>query len=141
MITKTRHIIKENIGKNILLLLFLAFSWSYIRDQIMVEVIFSDKALAGDVLVAVSIIIVTACFGNFAFTYERTKLSDSLSRYLAHVCTGLLMLIIGLSLITASFLTEILVGEVFVLQSSFVLLYIASILYDFWDIERCTLES
>ncbi|MDF2378845.1 MAG: hypothetical protein P1V18_01305 [Candidatus Gracilibacteria bacterium] len=136
----TRLAILENIVKNLILLLILVFTYPYIKDQILIEKIISNPSLAGDVLVAVSIITVTACFGNFAFTYERTRLKNFYSRFLAHTCTGLLMLIIGMSLLIANFLTKALVGEIVVLQISFMLLYIASILYDFWDIERCTIK-
>ena len=96
----------------------------------------SDTSLAGDILVAVSILAVTACFGNFAFTYERVKIQKWSHRLLAHCTTGALMLLIGISLEMVSILSSIIMGSFFWLNASLILLYIASILYDFWDLLR-----
>ncbi|MFA5995607.1 MAG: hypothetical protein WCW27_04820 [Patescibacteria group bacterium] len=82
---------------------------------------------------------VTACFGNFAFTYERVNCKNVWQRYLAHVTTVLLMLIIGISLELTAILTKLLIGErLIILDITLLLLYLASILYDFWDLLRAT---
>ena len=92
-------------------------------------------------LVAVSILSVTACFGNFAFTYERVKQKETASRLLAHATTGLLMLLIGLSLEMTSAIMGLLMGKFLIFDVSLAVLYLASVLYDFWDLKRADLES
>ena len=101
--------------------------------------IVSDKAVVGSLLAAVSILAVTACFGNFAFTYEKIKRDSFGSRLLAHTTTGLLMLLIGMSLEMTSVLASLLVGEFYIFNLSLLILYAASVLYDFWDLKRTEL--
>jgi len=95
----------------------------------------TDLPLAGDVLVAVSIIAVIACFGNFAFTYEKVGASVR-HRLIAHLLSGILMYVIGVSLIFTHFLLAFLMGPFFVVDLALALLYVASVLYDFWDLFR-----
>ena len=135
-----KKIIQENILKNILLLIILGLSYNPIQDFILNnQKLLGDNALAGDFLVAVSILAVTACFGNFAFTYEKTKEKKQLNRLLAHSTTGLLMLLIGIALIMTSALGKILIGNFPALNISLLILYVASVLYDFWDLEKIKL--
>lgn len=126
--------IKENIIKNVLILLgMLLFYW-------LIQDFFSSAEIAennvGNILVAVSIIIVTACFGAFAFTYEKAFMESPPQRYLAHCTTGLLMLIIGLSIICTHFLIGRLMQHYFFIDWILILLYSSVILYDFWDLLR-----
>ena len=97
--------------------------------------------MLGSLLAAVSILAMIACTGNFAFTYEKVNLRNFGLRFLAHAITGTLMLFIGLSLEMTSVLVELLVGKFFIFDLSLVVLYIASILYDFWDMNRANLSS
>lgn len=90
----------------------------------------------GNLLVVVSILAVTACFGNFAFTYEKVETKDRSGRLLAHFTTGLLMLLIGLSLEMTAVLAGLIIGNFFIFNVSLIVLYISSVLYDFWDLKR-----
>jgi len=83
---------------------------------------------------AVSIVAVIACFGNFAFTYEKVNIKKKDQRYLAHLTTGLLMLIIGISLIFSTILISTIMGPFILVNITFALLYLACVLYDFWDL-------
>jgi len=128
-----KRIYKENIAKNGLLVVLLLVLFPVVANSLKS---LSDVSRVGNLLVATSILAVTACFGNFAFTYERVKLENKFSRYWAHATTGLLMLLIGLSLEFSSVLCGKLVGKVVMLDIAWVLLYMASVMYDFWDLQR-----
>lgn len=135
-----KNVIVENIIKNILILLLLVPAYYHIQSVFSPSA-FLDKSVLGSVLVAVSILSVTACFGNFAFTYERVRQRETASRLLAHATTGLLMLLIGLSLEMTSVIVGLLIGKFLIFDASLVILYSASVLYDFWDLKRSDLES
>lgn len=130
----------ENIVKNVVILLLLVPAYFHIQS-VFSPGTFLDKSVLGSVLVAVSILSVTACFGNFAFTYERVKQKETTSRLLAHLTTGLLMLLIGLSLEMTSAIMGLLMGKFLIFDASLVVLYIASVLYDFWDLNRAYIDS
>jgi hypothetical protein len=134
-----KHTLLENIIKNCAILVLLAPAYIYIQSAFSSNPLM-DKATLGSVLVAVSILSVTACFGNFAFTYERVKQKDAASRILAHATTGLLMLLIGLSLEMTSVIMNLLMGKFAMFDLGLVVLYIASVLYDFWDLKRADLD-
>jgi len=123
----------QNLIKNIILLILLMFSYFEVT-KFFSEVNVENNS--GDMLVAVSIIAVIACFGNFAFTYEKTLKHKKSSILLVHLTTGLLMFIVGISVIMGADLTGYLVGQHYLIQGTWYLLYLASILYDFWDLER-----
>jgi hypothetical protein len=130
------NFIQMNITKNILLLLILTLLYYPIKSQIMLSNISSNLNLVGDVLVAVSILAVIACFGNFAFTYEKVNYKNKLQLLLANLTTGTLMLVIGLSLIYTNFLVELLMGPSLFIPLILILIYFACILYDFWDLSK-----
>ncbi len=125
----------ENVAKNIIIIVILIFTQLNIQSSLggLVNI---DKSILGSLLVAVSILSVTACFGNFAFTYEKTEHRNEKSRYLSHMTTGLLMLLIGLSLEMTSVIVTLLIGNFFIFDLSLIILYSASVLYDFWDLAR-----
>lgn len=126
----------DNVIKNVLVLFCLVLSYEPIRSAIATSSVVADAGKLGSLLVAVSILGVTACFGNFAFTYEKIEKNKPSMLVLAHFTTGLLMLVIGMSLEMTSVLVEILMGKFALFDLSLVFLYIASILYDFWDVQR-----
>jgi hypothetical protein len=130
------NFIKMNITKNILLLLILTLLYYPIKSQIILSNISSNLNLVGDMLVAVSILAVIACFGNFAFTYEKVNYKNKLQLLLANLTTGTLMLVIGLSLIYTNFLVELLMGPSLFIPLILILIYFACILYDFWDLSK-----
>ncbi|MBU2542019.1 hypothetical protein KJ785_00465 [Patescibacteria group bacterium] len=127
-------IAKENLIKNLLIILLLIIFYFPIKNCLLVSNLVTDTASAGDILVATSILAVIACFGNFAFTYEKIKINNNFEKYLAHVTTGLLMLVIGISLILTSILTSFIMGHFFVIDLVLIMLYIACIGYDYLDV-------
>lgn len=135
-----KNALVENIIKNIVIFILLIPAYFHIQS-IFSPGTFFDKSVLGSVLVAVSILSVTACFGNFAFTYERVKQKETSSRLLAHATTGLLMLLIGLSLEMTSVIVGLLIGKFLIFNASLVVLYSASVLYDFWDLNRADIDS
>lgn len=129
-----KKVLLENTIKNFLIILVLIFTYPQIQTFFSNKVL--DTSVIGNLLVAVSILAVTACFGNFAFTYEKVEHRNLISRLLAHITTGLLMLLIGLSLEMTSVLSALLVGDFFIFNLSLLILYVTSVLYDFWDLSR-----
>lgn len=129
----------ENLAKNILILLLLIPTYLETNSFLTSSSFSSDKSVIGSLLVAVSILAVTACFGNFAFTYEKVDERRLSSRLLAHFTTGSLMLLIGMSLEITSLLTNLLVGNFVIFNLSLMILYMTSVLYDFWDLKRAAL--
>jgi len=127
-------IIKENRIKNVLLIVILIFLFIPIQDYLISKDL--NNADAGTILVATSIIAVIACFGNFAFTYEKINIKSASHRYLAHLTTGLLMLVIGISLLFTDILISFIIGRFFIIDVTLALLYIACVGYDSWDILR-----
>lgn len=129
----------ENLIKNVIILILLVPTYSSIQNFVLSSNI--DQTSAGSLLVAVSILAVTACFGNFAFTYEKVNQKDTSSRMLGHATTGLLTLLIGISLEMTAVLAAVLIGDFIVFNISLVILFFASILYDFWDLKRAEVNS
>ena len=76
------------------MLLILLISYYPIKINILSSNLHANISLAGDILVAISILAVIACFGNFAFTYEKVDFKNKLQVLMGHLTTGLLMLIL-----------------------------------------------
>ncbi len=131
-----RKIIKENLIKNVILIILLIIIYFPTQNYLLNSNLVADKALAGDILVAASIIAVIGCFGNFAFTYEKINVKKTSQRFLAHFTTGLLMLAIGISLIFTAILISFIMGHFILVDIVLLLLYVACIGYDFWDLLR-----
>lgn len=130
-----KRILWENLVKNLLLLPVLAFAYFEI-ERFFGGLSSVDSGVLGSILVAVSILAVTACFGCFAFTYEKVEHTNTAWRFLGHTTTGLLILLIGLSLEMTSVLFNMLVGNFYIFNLSLGLLYLTVVLYDFWDLKR-----
>ena len=128
--------IKENILKNTTLVILLIFLYLPIKELLSNISANPNKSTIGDFLVFISIIAVIACFGNFAFTYEKINEKITLQRYIAHFVTGILMLLIGISLIFSAGLISILIGHFILIDIILILVYIACVGYDFWDLFR-----
>lgn len=131
-----KAIIRENLIKNIILAVLLIVIYFLAKYHLTNSDIANDKASAGDILIAASIIAVTACFGNFAFTYEKIDAKSTFQRILAHFTTGLLMLVIGTSLILTGILMSFIMGHSILVDIILIALYTACIAYDFWDLLR-----
>ena len=90
-----------------------------------------------DFLFLISIMLVTACFANFAFSYEYSILETWWMRLISHLTTFLFMLLIGLLLLAMAIAIEIIHPNLYELVRSFcLLLYFSCALYDFWDLFR-----
>ncbi len=55
---------------------------------------------------------------------------------MAHLLSGILMYVIGVSLIFTRVLLSFIMGPFVFVDLALVLLYAASVLYDFWDLYR-----
>ena len=118
-----KNIIWENIVKNILVFIILIPAYLEIQNFFLNSSFSSDKSIVGSLLVAVSTLAVIACFGNFAFTYEKVANQNSIWRIVSHLTTGLLMLIIGLMLGMTAVLTKLLIGDFFLFDLTLFTLY------------------
>src|SRR3989338_9595490 len=118
-------IVRENFFKNFIVVALLALLYPIIHNDLVHSIVSTDKVLAGNILIAISIIAVTACFGNFAYTYERINEKNIFERYLAHLTTGLLMLVIGASLIFVGILISFIMGHFILFDFLLIILYIA----------------
>ena len=129
-------IMKEAIMKNIIILVMLGMFYFPINDYLLASNLANDKSSAGNIFVGTSIIAVIACFGCFAFTYEKINEKKTYQRYLAHFTTGVLVLAIGISLIFTSKLITIIMGHFILVDVTLVLVYLGCVGYDFWDVLR-----
>ncbi|HBU06629.1 MAG TPA: hypothetical protein DEB09_00935 [Candidatus Magasanikbacteria bacterium] len=125
--------IKQNIVKNILVLLLAICSYPIILNS-LTQIKFEQT---NDFLLTISMILVTVCFANFAFTYEKSKLQTRGGALLAHCATGVFMLLTALLLESISIAFKVVYPTFYFIISGFsILLYIGVILYDFWDLMR-----
>ena len=131
-----QRIIKENIVKNIILIPLLITFYFLIRDFLVAGGLHLDKTSAANLLLTTSIIAVIACFGNYAFTYEKINPDKLIQKIIGHGTTFLLMLVIGISLIFTSILTEFIMGKFWIWDLSLIILYLSSVGFDFWDLSR-----
>lgn len=136
-----RRLVRETAAKNLVLLTTLAAAYPSVAGFLRDAVPRSGPGTAGSLLVAVSILAVIACFGNFAFSYEYVDLRHAGWRYLAHATSGILMLVIGLSLEICAVLTSLVIGSFPLLEASWALLYVASALDDVLDVHRAWIRG
>ncbi|TSC77244.1 MAG: hypothetical protein G01um101431_427 [Parcubacteria group bacterium Gr01-1014_31] len=134
---KTNHpefvvIVRANILKNLLALVVALLLTPGIAVSLRSSLTSQN---VGDFLVVLSILLVTVCFANFAFSYEhlpRGFLQELLA--LAHAATFLFMLLMGVLLIAVTVVIQIAYPTMFLLALGFnALLYLAMMLYDLWD--------
>ena len=131
-----RSILKENLIKNVLLIIIFIILYFPINSYLMNSIIATDKSLAGDVIIVISLVSVIACFGNFAFSYEKINQVSAPQRLLGHFTTGILMLVIGITLIFLALLVSIIVEHSIIIDLTLVILYLGCVGYDFWDLFR-----
>ncbi len=124
-------ILKENIVKNVILIILFILLYNPIL-RIVAPISGADL---GTLSMIVSILILGSMFGNFTFSYDRSNLKNVYERYLAHLTTGILMFTMGLLFeFTVAITINIGLGNNFLPIT--VLIYIAMIGYDFWDLLR-----
>ncbi len=131
-----KKLVIENIIKNVFIALALFWTYFPMKEFLMNAPACKDLTVVGNLLVAVSIIAVTACFGHFAFSYENTNMKRDSSRLIAYLVTVFLMTTIGMALEMTIILVRILVGEYYMWNMVLLFLYTALVLYDFWDLQR-----
>ncbi len=123
--------IQENILKNLIVIVLAALFFP-LQFRAFAAV---QPDQISDLLLVLSVLLVTVCFANFAFTYEKSKLKIPSSRLLAHISTFIFMLLIALMLEG----TVLAVNAVYpsftgIITIYSVLLYVGVVLYDFWDL-------
>ncbi len=129
--------LRDNILKNIVVLIISLFFFQQLHTFMTTNTALnSNVSITGNILIATSIIAVIACFGNFAFTYEKVSPHKKAQSLFAHFTTGLFMLIIAISLFITKELFIIMLGHFFVLDLFLILVYLSCVFYDFWDLFR-----
>lgn len=126
-------IVWENIFKNGLILVIILATWPSISNKV------SSLANLGfdNLLTVLSILLVTVCFANFAFSYENSFMESFGVRLISHLATFLFLLltawliIVLYEVVRISFPTLAHPALIFS-----ILLYLAIVLYDFWDLFR-----
>ncbi len=125
--------IKGNIIKNIVVLI-IGFALYAPIESALSQIKYEQT---NDFLLLISMLLVTVCFANFAFTYEKSHMSTKLGRLLAHFSTGVFMLLIALMLESITLAVKVVYPSFYTMILGFsVLIYIGIILYDFWDLLR-----
>ena len=125
--------IKENAIKNLIVLICCFLFYPNLQNGL------SDisSEVMGNFLLTISIFLVTVCFANFAFTYEKININSLGSRLLAHSATFLFLLLTALLLETMTIAIGIVYPSIYGIAIIFsVLLYLSIFLYDIWDLFR-----
>lgn len=128
-----KTLIKENLIKNLLVIICAAFGYGFIVDSVGGV----DVLQSGNLFSIISMLLVVVCFANFAFTYEKSKMNSLYSRLLSHACTFILFLLLAYLLIALVTSVKVFMPSLNSLTIWFsVLIYVAVVLYDFWDVLR-----
>jgi hypothetical protein len=123
--------IKENLIKNIIIIIGALLFYPVITNAILKI----QTEQISNFLLVISMLLVTVCFANFAFTYEKSKLRNSKIRFLSHGATLIFMLLIALFLESIAVAVKVAFPSFHILNIIFsILLYVGVILYDFWDL-------
>jgi hypothetical protein len=125
--------IKENLIKNFLIIVLVFLFYNNLRIGLKTI----DSNQISDFLLVTSMLLVTVCFANFAFSYEFTKIKSLGMRLLSHISTFIFMLLIALLLESLVISIGIVYPSLFAIILTFsLLLYLGIALYDFWDFFR-----
>ncbi len=96
-----------------------------------------DASALSNFLFIISILLVTVCFANFAFTYEKAKMKLLHGRLFAHLTTFIFMLLIATMLESVAIGMHIVYPSLSIIVTPMtILLYIGLAMYDFWDLLR-----
>ena len=128
-----KKLLKENIRKHVCVLVLTFLAYPFINGAVQTV----DDSSVANFFIIISILLVSVCFANFAFTYKDTATEEKAVRILSHLTTGLFLFL------TANLLLTMCIGVAVTYPSlggliyafSF-LLYLGFILYDFWDLLR-----
>lgn len=130
---KLKQLLKENIYKNILIIIFALAMYPVLKDSL--DQI--SAAQTGNFLLVISMFLVTVCFANFEFTYAKSQLDNRLGKWLAISSTAIFMFLIALLLETIILIIKLIYPSFVGLFAGFsILLYTGIVLYDFWDLIR-----
>jgi hypothetical protein len=125
--------VKENVVKNVFVIIIVVILQPVISSSL--AQIKSDQI--NDFLLIISMLLVTVCFANFAFTYEKSDLRTNAGNLLAHFATGVFMLLAAILLESLTLSVKIVYpafyGVIFIFSA---LTYLGIVLYDFWDVMR-----
>jgi hypothetical protein len=125
--------VKECLMKNFIIIVLCFLFYRNLTDSLAVI----TPNQMGDFLLLISILLVTACFANFAFSYEFSIIDSMGMRLLSHATTFIFMLLIALLLESMVIGIAYVYGNLLALVLVFsVLLYLGCALYDFWDLFR-----
>lgn len=128
-----RKIVKENFIKHGAIVIIAAFLYPVISAS-LVGIRYEQT---NDFLVVISMLLVTVCFANFAFTYEKSELNTTNGKLLSHSATFVFMLLILLLLESITLAVKVVYPSFHAIIFGFaILLYIGVVLYDFWDLVR-----
>jgi len=128
-----KSLIIENILKNIFVIFLAVLFYPLIIEPI--KAIGVDQM--NDFLLIISIFLVSVCFANFAFTYEKSNFESKVERFFSHITVIFFLLSLLISLL--GLVTAIgIVYPTLKLTFSFLtfLLYTGIVFYDFWDLFR-----
>lgn len=128
---KLKKHLKENVLKNLVIVLATLAFYPFLKGALD-EV---DAAQAGNLLLVISMFLVTVCFANFEFTYEKSQLDNRLGKWLATGSTAIFMFLIAVMLEMIVIIIRTVypsLFNVFFLISG--LLYVSIVIFDFWDL-------
>ena len=93
--------------------------------------------IKGDILATLGLLLAGSVAGNFAFSYQKTKISSIIDRYLGHFTTFFLIFGIGLLIEITLSVINITPGYYYdPVVLSALIVFISIILYDIWDVFR-----
>lgn len=125
--------IKGNIIKNAIVLLIALILYPVVSTSIAPI----GENQINNFLTIVSILLVTVCFANFAFTYEKSNLQTKGGKALAHVATGIFMLLTAILLESMTLAVHSVYPTFYgVILFFSILTYVGIVLYDFWDLMK-----
>ena len=125
--------LKLNVLKNGIVLIISVAMYPFILGslaQITVE-------QTNDILLMISMLLVTVCFANFAFTYGQSKMHSIKGKLLAHSATGIFLLLTALFLESIIIIVNLVYPSFYFLMLVFsILLYGGVVLYYFFYITK-----
>ncbi len=128
-----KKLFQENIWKHAGVFILIMFAYPVIDYNLKTL----DVPAVGNFLILISILLVSVCFANFAFTYKDSDLEQKATKYLSHATTALFLFLTGTLLTATCIAFTFAYPTLAVLLYAFsFLLYIGFVLYDFWDLLR-----
>ncbi|MEK9130619.1 MAG: hypothetical protein AAB429_00685 [Patescibacteria group bacterium] len=134
----TRTLAKEGAIKNGSAAILAALAYPTLSQALSTI----DAGALSNFLFIISILLITVCFANFAFTYEKAKMKLMHGRLFAHATTFIFMLLIATMLESVAIGMHVIYPSLSVVVIPMTaLLYIGLAMYDFWDLLRVELHE